>query len=74
MKSTKDLIRRKTNSRHCDGMSIVKWLDIKTVKMISRIDNGSPTNTVNVKRRQRRKGGCKSTCNGAKLQQAHERN
>ena len=57
MKSTKDLKKREIDSRYYDGMSIVKWLDAKSMIMLSTIDSGSPTNTVNVKRRQKGQGG-----------------
>ena len=50
MKSTKDLKKRKMDSRYYDGMSVMKWLDTKSVMMISTTNNGNPTNTVNVKR------------------------
>ena len=39
MKSTKDLKKREGDSRYYDGMSVVKWLDIKLVMMISTIYN-----------------------------------
>ena len=55
MKSIKDLKKGEIDSRYDDGMSVVKWLDIKSVMMISTIDNGSPTNTVDVKRQQKAK-------------------
>jgi len=41
------------DSRYYDGMSVVKWLNTKSVMMISTIDNGHLTNTVNVKRQKK---------------------
>ena len=38
-------------------MSDVKWLDAKSLMMISTIDGGSPKNTVNVNRRQKGQKG-----------------
>ena len=53
MKSTKGLKNGEIDSRYYDGMSVVKWLDTKSVIMISTIGSGSPANTVNVKKRQK---------------------
>jgi len=53
MKSTKDLEKSEMDSRYYDGLSVVKWLDTKSVMMISTIDNAHPTNTINVKRRKK---------------------
>ena len=53
MKLTKDLKKGEVYSRYYDGLSVVKWLDAKSMMMISTIDRGSPTNTVNVERRQK---------------------
>jgi len=49
----KNLKKGEMASRYNDGMSGVKWLDTKSVIMIVTIDNGHPTNTVNVKRRKK---------------------
>ena len=57
MKLTKDLKKGEIDSRYYDGMSVVKWLDTKSVMIISTIDSESPTNTVNVKRRQKGQEG-----------------
>ena len=57
MKSTKDLKKGEIDSRYYDDMSVVKWLDTKSVMMISTNGSGSPTNTVNVKRRQKGQEG-----------------
>ena len=57
MKPEKDLKKGEMDGRYYDGMSVVKWLDTKPVMMISTIDNGNPTNTVNVKRRKKGEDG-----------------
>jgi len=46
MKSKKDLEKGEMDSRYHDGMSVLKWLDTKSVMMISIIDNGYPTNAL----------------------------
>ena len=57
MKPEKDLKKGEMDGRYYDGMSVVKWLNTKPVMMISTIDNGNPTNTVNVKRRKKGEDG-----------------
>ena len=71
MKLTKDLKKGEIDSRYYDGMSVVKWLDNKSVLIISTIKYSQCQKTT---KRLRRKGGYKNSCNGSKVRQMHARN
>ena len=47
----------KIDLRYYIGMSVVNWMDTKTVMIISTIDNRNTTNTVNFKRRKKGQEG-----------------
>ena len=55
--SEKQMKKGDIDARYCKGMSLVKWLDTKPVMMLSTIDSGAPTNSVNKTRRQKGQEG-----------------
>ena len=52
MLSEKQIKRLCNSVRCCNGMSLVEWLDVKPLMMLSAIDSGNPENIVTKKRRQ----------------------